>query len=82
MTFQERYDNSNRWFEKVIVMEIFHDLMCIKFPEWTVSRTAIEMGVSIGLTSENLKIARLFHTNPKLMNCETRQDALYKIGKI
>lgn len=83
MTFQEKYDSSDRWFEKIIIMEIFHDLMCLKFNgEWTVSRTATELNVSVGLASENLKLARLFHVKPKLMNCETRADALYKVGKI
>lgn len=50
--------------------------------KWTIQKTADFFRVSIGLASENLKLAELFIEYPELMKYETRRDALGHIEKI
>lgn len=63
-------------------MSIHHTAMCCMFHEWTVSNTAKQFEVSIGLASENLRLAELIDKYPKLLKLETRQEALKKLGVI
>jgi len=80
MTFKEKYDQSNNWQEKVSVMEIYHLIGLCRNNFWTISYTATYFEVSIGLVSENLKLADALHYNEKLVKCESRQDALKKLN--
>jgi hypothetical protein len=80
MTFQERYYQERTWHAKVMVMEIFHLAMTQREPDWTLTKTAREFGVSVGLVSENLRLALLIHANEKVLRCNTRQDALRKLS--
>lgn len=80
MTFPERYQKAQIWFEKVLVMEIYHLAMTHREPNWTLAKTAESFAVSMGLVSENLKLAQAIHTNDKIMKCESRQDALRKLS--
>jgi len=81
MTFQERYASESTWHGKVTVMEIYHLAMCMRVKGWTISLTAEEFGVSIGLVSENLRLAQSIHSDPKILKCESRQEALKKWRK-
>lgn len=79
MTLIEKYKTEDRWYAKVILMEVYHLVNLRSNSNWTVSDTAHDFNVSIGLASENLRIAEAMHKNDKLINCKTRQLALDKI---
>ena len=79
MTFPEKYRLEKTWYGKVTIMEIFHLTMSINYNHWTIHDTAKEFNVSIGLVSENLKLAKEIDKNPNIIKCETRQDALKKL---
>jgi hypothetical protein len=79
MTFRERYNSESTWHGKVAVMEIFHLAMCLREKGWTITKTAEHFGCSIGLVSENLRLAYAIHEHPKILGCESRQLALKKI---
>lgn len=78
-SFLERYAQEDTWVGRATVMEIFHLTATSHDKTWTVTKTAQFFNVSIGLASENLKIAAALHDNEKLMDCATRQEALNKI---
>lgn len=80
MTFPERYNQATIWFEKVLVMEIYHLAMTHREKGWTITKTADAFSVSIGLVSENLRLAQAIHTNDKVAKCESRQDALRRLN--
>lgn len=61
-------------------MEILHLTMKVNRSDWAISDTAQYFGVSVGLVSENLKLAEAFHTTPKLMEIGSRQAALTKLN--
>lgn len=79
MTFKDKYSQCETWQDRVIVMELFHLAACHQSRDWTLTDTAAHFEVSIGLVSENLKLAKEFHENAKLIKCESRQEALRKI---
>jgi hypothetical protein len=61
-------------------MEVYHLAMSVRVSNWTISKTAIEFKVSVGLVSENLRLAQLIHKDEKILRCSTRQDALKKLN--
>jgi hypothetical protein len=63
-----------------MIMEIYHFAMCQRIKEWTITKTAEQFGCSVGLVSENIRLATAIHLNENLLRCETRQDALKKLG--
>ncbi len=81
MTFLDRYNQSEYWYEKPILMEIYHLSMSHRHQDWTIYSTARDFEVSVGLVSENLKIARAIHTRPEIMDCRSRNEALIKLGE-
>lgn len=64
-----------------MIMEIYHLAMTQREKGWTIEKTARNFNCSIGLVSENLKLAHAIHNNSKLIEIETRQDALKKVSK-
>lgn len=80
MTFVDRYKKETTWHGKVIVMEIYHLIMTHRMPDWTITRTASHFGVSIGLVSENLKLAKALHNDNNIFSCDSRQKALKKLN--
>ena len=81
MTFQERYHSESTWHGKVLVMEIYHLVMITRDKDWTITKTAKDFDCSIGLVSENLKLANAIHRNDSILMCPTRQEALKRIPK-
>jgi extradiol dioxygenase family protein len=61
-------------------MELFHLAMSQRHIEWTISKTAESFGCSIGLVSENLRLAHYIHEHPLIMKIETRQAALKRMN--
>jgi hypothetical protein len=79
MTFRERYIREPTWHGKVTIMEIYHLAMSQRERGWTITQTADHFLCSIGLVSENLKLAHAIHMNDKILKCESRQEALRKL---
>lgn len=63
-----------------MIMEIYHLAMTVRIPSWTISKTASWFNCSIGLVSENLRLANAIHTNPAILSSESRQDALKRLN--
>ena len=80
MTFKEKYEQETTWQGKMTVMEIYHLAMSANNPRWTITLTARDFNVSIGLVSENLRLAYSSHINPKILECESRQEALKRLN--
>lgn len=79
MTVLEQYRNEKSWAKRVILMEIYHIAKLHVDKDWTLGKTARDFTCSIGLVSENLKLARAIRDNEKIMNISTREMALRKI---
>lgn len=64
-----------------MVMELYHLAMTYQGYQgkWTISKTAEYFECSIGLVSENLKLAQALHNKPLIITCENRQDAINRL---
>lgn len=80
MTFRERYTHAQTWHDKAIVIELYHLAMTHRNKGWTISKTAEYFQCSIGLVSENLKLAHAIHIQPSILNIPSRQEALRKLN--
>jgi hypothetical protein len=80
MTFKDRYSQESTWHGKVTVMEIYHLAMSQRVKGWTISKTAEHFECSIGLVSENLRLAQAIHSDEKFLKCESRQEALKRLN--
>lgn len=54
--------------------------MSSRSKNWTITKTAEHFQCSIGLVSENLKLAHALHTDSTLSTLLTRQDALKRLN--
>lgn len=79
LTFLEKYRECKTWYEKVMVLEVYHLTGKHRYKDWSVSKTAAYFEISVGLASENLKLAKAIHDNPKLVDLQYRKDALKKL---
>lgn len=61
-------------------MEIFHLAMSNGANSWNITKTAEYFGVSIGLVSENLHLAKAMHSDDELRQCDSRTEALRKMN--
>jgi len=76
-----QYRDEKDWLVKVQTMALIHNLSVIKDKSWVLNDTARLMEVSIGLVSENLKIARAISEDEQFMRkCKSRIDALSKLA--
>lgn len=73
---KDKYKEEQTWHGKVIVMEIYHLAMLARTGKWTIADTASRLEVSIGLVSENLRLAEAIHKDARYLKCESRQAAL------
>jgi len=80
LTFRERYKKEIRWEAKASVIELFHLLSKERNKSWTIENTAKYFGVSSGLISEDLKLARAIHDDQLILQCPSRQKALKKLN--
>jgi hypothetical protein len=76
MTFRDKYRKETKWNHKVLIMEIFHLARSTNSGKWTILDTAKYFGVSMGLVSENLKLARAIHKDQSVLEAKDRQTAL------
>ena len=81
ISFPERYNQEQTWHGKVLVMEIYHLAMSHLYKDWNLSKTAQQFNCSIGLVSENLKLANAIHANQEIVKCKYRDQALTRLRK-
>lgn len=62
-------------------MGVYHCCQLEIDNKWTMQNTANFFKVSIGLVSENLRLADLFSEFPELLKIETRKEALAHVEK-
>lgn len=79
MTLEQAYKKESSWQAKVTIMELYHLTMSSSNSKWTLTNTAKQFEVSIGLVSENLKLAHAIHSDPKLLDCTSRDKALKRM---
>ncbi len=83
-TFKDKYVTLTSWQEKAVLIALYHQAMCLKFTNWTLMDTSQHFSISIGLVSENIRLARFIDSKEfgsKLMKCETRERALKLIER-
>lgn len=78
ITFKDKYNELSTWQEKAVLISLYHTAMCVKYKDWTLADTSQHFEVSIGLVSENIRLAREIDNgmNNKLMKCASREKAL------
>lgn len=79
MTFLEKYNQETTWYGRATVMEIYHLAQTVRNKGWTIAKTAEAFQVSVGLVSENLKLANAIHFDERILRCESRHEALKKV---
>jgi hypothetical protein len=81
MDYRKEYDETKEWHRKVCLIHLYHSHQLLHDKRWTLINTAVYFGVSIGLVSENIKLAKAIDTRPELMKCDSRQKALNVLEK-
>ena len=77
MTFKEKYNQTLHWLPKITTINLYHQMMIAHKNHWTIRGTAEYFGVSIGLVSENLRLAERID---EVKGCNSRKEALLKIN--
>jgi hypothetical protein len=80
MTFLEKYNSETTWHGKAIVMGLYHLTMTHRHKDWTITKTAHAFDVSVGLVSENIRLANAINANEAMLKCQSRQEALRKLN--
>lgn len=81
--FKKQYESSSTWQQRVIILSLFHSTQCIKNKNWNMKQTAAHFCISIGLVSENIRLAKEIQ-GPKceeLMKAKSREDGLKLIDR-
>ncbi len=81
MTFVERYRMADKWQDKVLIMNLYHTAMLRGNSDWTIRKTATVFQCSVGLVSENIRLADAIDRIPAINECKTRQEALNKVDR-
>jgi hypothetical protein len=83
VTFKEKYNSGITWQEKAVLISLYHTAMCVKYPTWVIKDTASHFEISIGLVSENIRLAKAIDgpDGPKILKCKTREEGLKFIDR-
>jgi len=83
VTFKEKYNSRGiTWQEKAVLISLYHIAMCVKYPTCNLNDTSQHFGVSVGLVSENIRLAKAIDSNNlKVIKSKTREDALKLINR-
>lgn len=76
MDLKKRYEDTVEWYKKALIMQMYHLQQKLTDKKWPLIKTANYFGVSVGLVSENLRLAACIDTYPELIKQESRQKAL------
>jgi hypothetical protein len=72
-----KFREETNWRNRCLLLEIIHlKLLSKNNGDWTIKRTAKLLKLSIGLTAENLKLAKAIHDIPEISDCKSRNEAL------
>jgi hypothetical protein len=78
MTYRDALRNTKRWNKRALIINLFHLQMLLRKKKWSQKRTAKKLGISIGQTSEALKLAKAILEMPELEKMR-RDEALRSI---
>jgi len=78
MTLKELFKKESIWHKKITFLETYHLMRTLKNPLWTQADTAKTFEISIGLVSEDLKLAKKIRENGELKKL-SRNTALKRI---
>lgn len=82
LTFKDKYNECKTWQDKSICIALYHTAMMIKYPTWTITDTSLYFEVSIGLVSENVRLAKEIDSgNKKIVSAKTREEGLKMIER-
>ena len=82
LTFKDKYNQCKTWQDRAICIALYHTIMLTKYPTWTITDTSKHFEVSIGLVSENIRLAsEIDNGNKKVSECKYREDALKLIER-
>ncbi len=82
ITFKQQYISCVTWQDKCVVVALYHKLMCVKYPNWTIRHTAEYFDISNGLVSENVRLADAVNDgNDIIQHCKTREEGLKLIER-
>lgn len=84
LNLKEKYNTVDTWQERAVLMSLFHQAMCIKHPKlWNMKMTASHFDVSMGLVSENIRLAAEMRgeKGELLMKTKTRDQGLKLIDR-
>jgi hypothetical protein len=73
MTPFQKYTHSISWLERANLILFYHTFKELKYPNWTLRKTADYFRISLGAVSEGLLIARNVN---EIKHCTRRSDAL------
>lgn len=79
MTFLDKYRQETSWHGRALVMELYHLAQSTRQRRWTVTQTAQYFQVSVGLASENLRLAQAIHVDANIVQLKHRQEALKRL---
>lgn len=78
------FKDCKTWQDKAMLISLFHTSKCIQHPNsWNMAKTAKHFNISIGMVSENIRLAKEFDgpNGDNIVACKTREDALKMIER-
>lgn len=82
VTFKDKYNECKTWQDKAICIALYHSIMSSRYPTWNLNDTALHFGVSIGLVSENIRLAKAIDDgNIRILKSKTREEGLKLIER-
>lgn len=77
------YHQTTIWWKKALLIHLYHSSQKVLDRKWNITKTARDLGVSIGLVSEDLRLAELIQTDDSIKTIyKSRLDALSILKKV
>lgn len=75
-----KYHDSDKWYEKALIILVYHTIMSGTVKHWTLRMTAKKMDRSVGLVSEDIRLAQCIKLHEDIMlKLPDRQSAMKKM---
>ena len=76
MTYKEKLQKTTNWKTRILIINLYHKIQVAKHSTWLLQNTAKYFGISIGQTSEAIKLAENIHL---VGDCKSRKQALVRL---
>jgi glucan phosphorylase len=74
-----RYHDSDKWYEKALIILVYHTIMSGAVENWTMRMTAKKLDRSVGLISEDIRLAQCIKDHDDMLKLPDRQSAMKKM---